>query len=679
MSSITTTAMRDYYDLVSRLFPPHLQLAKEIRYMPLKARSVLIKLCQAQVVPPAEESNTLYNLLRATAPYYSPTNRDIRPVHYLAIEFHQLFEGPLWSAITLDILRSCPLEAVEVDKAIFAGWNKEIACCETVSAPPKVNWHVFFHPELWQEMSVIPGVPPNSRMNKFLLDGIDRILSRVSKKIHYPRMTHKNMSRDTRREYEQATGLSLEDVPIFGQDDWWKFYDRTGIKLGGACEMRLKWYPSGAKPRCYYAQGGWTYQHSCYLQDFFTELVNSNPITHHVSRLRHGRLIIPSNRRLLIYDLTSFTSQMDEQKYFVEELANYCSGAMFPIIDPREGQKLQDLGDLLHTYNEECNIYPAVSYERFPGFDKDVISEHARASMLGIFGNLMSCTLAHGIAVAQTVETPDELNVAGDDAAVAENVEDPFLTDYAIRSVGEYERSKTFYGDEVGAIALKRPIHIEGDRPVMSVNIVPPSLTMILHQLGIEDPRYFYPPELVTDSERISSIGKDLMRFLTSLHYRLPKVTEDEVLYAFDMFRAISRLLNQPSGGKLPNLYMDGYWPCWETPEDIEIHPVNNLVFRNYQGYANIPLFETDEDDHGPEHYAGSRWVGTMTRHLSFLEKLGYLEVSAEITRVVEGYDGYLELLSYLKFDEYRSRLYRFLVIREIPDHLLYDELDNDD
>jgi len=233
-------------------------------------------------------------------------------------------------------------------------------------------------------------------------------------------MTFKNMSRATRREYEKITGRKLNNTAIFGQVNIERFYMETGYHLGGCSEIRQVWTPNQAKPRTYYSMGGDHFKESKPLQGAFTALVNSNESTHHVSRLLPARIRLKTGQHLLVYDLETFTSRMSEQISYMEKLAIFCLDTEILVMDSAYGLIRKNLGEMLGDYNEICNKHGDVSYERVTGTE-EFMSHQSCAGMLGVYGNLMTCTHAHGLLMMQCVEDESQVNVAGDDGAIAED------------------------------------------------------------------------------------------------------------------------------------------------------------------------------------------------------------------------------------------------------------------
>jgi hypothetical protein len=94
-------------------------------------------------------------------------------------------------------------------------------------------------------------------------------------------------------------------------------------------------------------------------------------------------------------------------------------------VDERIGPVEEDLGDLVLDYAIHCVEKPPLSIERYDPSFEDITFYHEVASMLGIFGNLMTCTFAHGVVVGMSspdVDSNQVYNCAGDDGLIPERL-----------------------------------------------------------------------------------------------------------------------------------------------------------------------------------------------------------------------------------------------------------------
>lgn len=669
----------DLKELFCLAYPRYRSAIRTIATLPLSARTLLIKACQAQSWPAPDSFSTLRNMINKHPDVlvYEPLPQYL-PFGEFAPHFNLTFRDPLESAIILDICRGTPLPSFQdVYEAQSLSWAKEIKLVYGTKREARVNWDVFFV-EGCQELPIADGVPPNPSMARRIHHQLKRFRDSTRGRRFYPRATHRNMSRSTRRDYEGATGQSLDGIPIFGQDNWAKHYHDTGVQVEGACEMRQKWYHSGAKPRTYFAMGGKAYKSCRFLQDFFTDLVDFFLPTNHKTRLQPDRLFLSSRfdkeePHFRIYDLSNFTSNMSEQSRCLSSLEKFFQGVDVEIVDERYGPLAVDLGQLLSDYVEDCVDRPEVSLERYPGFS---ISEgelhdcipHMVASLLGIFGNLMSCTFAHYLMVSPVVKDEGEVNVAGDDGILPEDAANPEPVHRVIDLVGSCAMEKTFRGDEESAIALKRPIWEDLPHLRTTYNIIPPSLVRCVQTLdsNFSDPRY--PPvfEQRSFNEGLDVVGKDLLRFLRSAYLRRYSdvIRLSEVLEGFEKLVKKIRGKRPQSGTRGTQGYT---WPIHPfVYEFLETPPLTVLLVNNAPRWLWAPKLEKRPVYQDTDLYSGLSFESNSSPKLKMLELFGYVE-KEEVKELLEGHY-VLNFLGMLAAPVYIPTVYTFSVVKDVPE-----------
>lgn len=669
----------DLKQLFCLVYPRYRSVIRSILGLPLSARTLLIKACQAQSWPSPDSFSTLrrmidehpYVLITEPLPVYLPFGE-------FGPHFNLELQNPLESAILLDICRGLPLPTTEeVFEAQAASWAKEIKLVHGHKREARVNWDVFFV-DGCQELPIADGVPPNPSMARRIHHQLKRFRDKIRGRRFYPRATHRNMSRSTRREYEQSTGKSLGGIPIFGQDNWAKIYHDTGVQIRGSCEMRQKWYHSGAKPRTYFAMGGEAYEACRHLQDFFTELVDFFLPTNHKTRLQPDRLFLSSRfekeePHFRIYDLSNFTSNMAEQSRCLAGLERFFEGVEVEIVDERFGLVATSMDELLSHYIEVCVDRPEVSLERYPGTDlregdlHDSIP-HMVASLLGIFGNLMSCTFAHYLMVSPVVKDEGELNVAGDDGILPEDAANPEPVRRVIDLVGSCAMEKTFRGDEDSAIALKRPVWEDLPHLRSAYNIIPPSVVRCVQVLdkNFSDPRY--PPvfEQRSFNEGLDVVGRDLLRFLRSAYLR----RYEDVIRLTEVLDGFERMVKQIRGTRpYPGTRgTQGYtWPVHPYVYEFLETPPLTVLSVNYAPrilwatkLGRLPVYnDTDL-------YCGLSFESNSSPKLKMLESFGYVE-KEEVRELLEDYR-VLSFLGMLAAPIYIPAIYTYTVVKDVPD-----------
>jgi hypothetical protein len=666
----------DLKELFSLAYPRYRTVIRSLSKLPLSARNLLIKACQAQSWPAPDSFSTLRRMIEEHPPIYiHDPYPEIIPLSNFVPLFNLKLQDPLESAILLDIARGLPLPTIyDVREAQAASWCKEIKLVHGVKKEVVVNWDVFFK-EGCQHLPMATGIPPNPRMARRIHVALKRFREKVRGRRFYPRATHKNMSRATRRDFE-AREMSLEGIPIFGQDNWGAYYHRTGGKLGGASEMRQKWYHSGAKPRTYFAMGGEAYEYCRFLQDFFTDLVDFFLPTAHDTRLQPDRLFLSSqyekeDPHFRIYDLSNFTSNMAEQSGCVEGLTEFMEDVEVEIVDERFGVVATDMGSLLSDYHEHCVDRPAVSLERYPGSPADGSEfngiPHMVASLLGIFGNLMSCTFAHYLIVSPVVQDDEELNIAGDDGILPEDAANPEPVRRVIDIVGSCAMEKTFRSDEESAIALKRPIWEDLPHLRTQYNIIPPSVVRCVQSLTstFKDPRYPPLPEPYTVKEGLNIVGKDLLRFLRSAYLRRYHDEErlDEVVAGFETLAKKLLRKTVTAGTKGTQGYT---WPVRPLAYDFLESPPLTVLSVNFAPRHLWATLLEKRPVYKEELYAGVTFESNSSKKLKMLESFGYLE-KEEVKVELEDYQ-VLTFLGMLASPIVIPVVYTYSVVRDVPE-----------
>lgn len=599
--------------------------------------------------------------------------------------FQRLSVSPgdvLESAILLDILRGAPPSHHDQDMFRIKGWRTEIMLSED-SKRPDIDFFPLFYD---LRRSIHPSLPYNEQTAFYVRRRFQQFRDRLIRHppTFFARATHKNMSRSTRRHYEETFGgnLCVLDRGIFGQDDWQRIYHETGVQLEGEVEMRQKWYPSGAKPRTYFAMGGTCYRDSRFLQGFFTDLVNIFPSTNHITRLMPQLLrTTGDDDAFFIYDLSSFTSNMRQQKSFCTALAEFFRGVVVIVVDEFSGPRETDLGLLLDQYNETCVYGPQLSYERSPvsmGWSSVTSHKHGVASLLGIFGNLMTCTLGHFLILTPALDDPQlEDETAGDDGLVRTNPTVHPLVLSCIGFVGEFAEDKCYMSTERGSVCLKRPIWQEGQSLVHGKNVIPPTLMTAITYLSGEncDSRFeVYGLDDLTLRERVSIVGVDLLRFLRSAYNTCSREYQgrlSEVVRGFTRLR--EKICNPTQNRQVATEIAKSVWPIDPGEYDFFGGEEPFLVYAK----THITSFEMPETDVRPIvpselRFCGDECIGNLDQRLVLLERLGYL-VKEERRCLLVGDRAVWAW--YVWFNE-RSRLpsavYTLRCIKDIPECFVF-------
>jgi hypothetical protein len=352
----------------------------------------------------------------------------------------------------------------------------------------------------------------------------------------------------------------------------------------------------------------------------------------------------------------------------MERLSLYCRGHTIRILDAVEGVVEADLGSILSEYNQ-LNTEPSYSSGKLIGKDLQLV--HHVAGFLGVYGNLASCTFLHGAIMSQIVDSFSQLGVAGDDGLIDSS--DDYTTFFVIRLLGLAEESKGYTTEDPGwQIYLKRPIRQSLNRVFAESFAL---YSMIEHLFEEDDKRFFTAPR--SHMERKASLASSIVVYLRSLSRLTLSVMEKESVHAFLL--GIYRHAGFPVSGYLPNISShrsvnDQKLPSTLVPsmglEHIGKDPIESTITSLYDGVAVLPEkveipIEVDQD----LLYVGSEFVATGSAWLSYLRKLGFVELEQSHV-VYSGEEGLGRLLRHYSLSRDLAK-YTVSVLRDVPVHLL--------
>nr|WNA22201.1 MAG: RdRp [Downy mildew lesion associated ambivirus 6] len=576
---------------------------------------------------------------------------------------------PLYNGLVLSLCISMPLPDHAIRETYRKLLAKEMLVMETSPVPPQINYNCFFGD---YTTPIHPSVQPNPKQAAAIHELIDRwIMLLEEKPFILPHITNKLVAKPTqelvRARYPEYVTFEEEGAT---QADLEYLYMTEGDLLeGGPCEIKQRWYTSGLTPRTYYAAGSDAYHKSKYVRNALNSLCDILPPTERFSRVNPHRVLLKSSdSHAIIYDLTSFTSNMHEQRYFLERLSMYCRGRRVRVLDACEGVVEVDLGDLLSSYNA-MNIEPKYSSRKL--LKSDLELAHHTAGFLGVYGNLASCTFLHGAIMSQIVDTFAQLGIAGDDGIV--DSEDDSTTFFVIRLLGLMEESKVYNTEDDGwQVYLKRPIKQFLNR-VYSESFA--LYSMLEHLFEHDDLRFFSQHR--SRKERKGSLASSLVAYLRSLTRLILSSDEKNTVYAFLL--GIYHHAGFPVDGYLPQLSTcrtenDQIIPQTLIPtlrEDfIGKDPMEITALSLYDGVA--VLTETSDERIDLDYdlcYAGCEFEATGNGVLSYLRKLGFVDYEQEEV-VMSGEEGLKALLKQLMSQTSYTK-YRVKVLRDIPVYLL--------
>jgi len=356
------------------------------------------------------------------------------------------------SAIVSNLARSAPLLGVsgqEIEENRVESWEKEIHATQASDSERVLDYSVWFgdhintcHRPLSDYVPLAPFT--NSRIHRqFRL-----WLQSVSGTVIYPQFQNsKSVSRATAADYHyRVHGVeSGEHQTMVTTGDLERWYSQSGHQVHGPCEIRQTWGFNDLTPRTYFAQGGDAFQDSKYMKPVINTMADTFPEVNFISRFSLNDLALDDTITAFIYDYTSFTSLLAEQKYFLDAVADFSEDTEVVIVDSHNGLVTLSLGALIRRYNDTCNKKGDFTINRFsPGMA--IPLRHERAGFLGVYGNITSCTVLHGLHACQLGGDESGCRCVGDDVFGVSKCGAPFpgrediIT--AVESLGRINRSK---------------------------------------------------------------------------------------------------------------------------------------------------------------------------------------------------------------------------------------------
>jgi len=519
------------------------------------ARKSLVTLCRAQVFP-TQQDTILRGKTTPILPYifsdFHPTS-DLDELYLTPFgeAVHDIISSPLTTGLLLVLCLELP-DGYDTQSLKQASWDKEYGATQTIRSEGKWNWDLLFGNVPPNDTSMAhPDFPVHTHLQKSILGSLRWFRRRVQGKRIFPHYTRKGISKETGKwmlsrirdkgvvkHGKRSTFFRRADPRNLKSVDVIHYYIRTGEWPFGRVEMRQQWSTNLLVPRTYFAWGGNAIRDSCYVRNLFNDIADLFQPCHRYNRVQPDWLRYQTPRtsadRFYFYDLTSFTSWFHEQTPLLRALARSFKGVTVDLVS--EGLTIKEVGvdTLIDAYVDGVNEFPLFYYERDFETHVDTLDyhpiRHLCAGFLGVPGNLVTCTLGHGLVIASTQNDPNSLQVPGDDVgALTRSDEHRMDVVLAAQSVGVLQTEKV-YDSEQASVYLKRGVNLT-------------SLGVSLKQFLI------YPiPVLFTDPT-----GDRYRQLKSSGTFKL--VDPDRLVpRACQIMTTFHRDLYQMSGGVLSNL-----------------------------------------------------------------------------------------------------------------------------
>lgn len=511
-----------------RLQPPYiLEYLLALPFMPIPHRKVALSFFRTQadsLVSRTRFHDRYYNMLRS---WSTPSGSKLHEILTPFCPNHDPLLSGFMAAFTL----AAPYtDYSSAEEAIWNSVSAEIIAGEEYNIRD-LDYTSWFSPSAYVLRDLpVTGDSPDVRLSRLINRSFSQARQALEGRVLLPKVGVKSIGDASKRVSESMRpDLNFLD-PYYEHDGETiagveKVYSRFGIELAGETEMRCSWKYNTLKPRTYFAQGPTVYHKAKYIQAIFNELVDCNPVTHRRMRfnLPFGRMISDLDTLLLTYDYSAFTSRLTESTRFIEALADFMSGTTVHVVDTFEGVQDVDVGDMIREYVQYAQNHPHVDLGRFEGLD----GFYHRCGLLGVPGNISSCTLLHGLYLATLVGDLTNCKCVGDDALVLlrislQDQKELLSFIHKVQRLGEVQREKF----ETWSYTVKhpydslwnyckRPITRGYDHIIRGELCIVPSVEVTL---GITDDWHVPSPSMESAVSRLLLFQKQLFRLLQKIH-----------------------------------------------------------------------------------------------------------------------------------------------------------------
>lgn len=661
--------------------PEYGLLLATIPFLPIALRKPILTLSRTQALP-VEGSPTYETAKRMfdiqIMPDYS-FNLDLLMSLEVPMPFGEFYERiapyslqPIHCGILSLTLRIAPFpEDTEIEDLISTTFQKELSASVNIYHPVRFDYRAILSDNYHERRTPFsPRIPLRPEVHDSIHDAFTKSKLSLHHKVFWPDIGIKTVGDQVAMLFWNAYAeLGLEwkedqkDRPGVNCQDLERLYMETGIEIGGPVEVRSAWKYNDLKPRVYYARGGSTYFASRYIQAFFNHVIDFFPECHRLDRFTE-----PENSTLghldssIIYDYASFTSTMEEIRNFVHALSIFYSDVTIICVDSRVGPVAKNLGELLQEYNAVCNDHPEFDASRYM---PELNQLYHTCGMLGVPGNIFSCTLLHGIHI-RLIAGPGNSKTVGDDGKVYlcmgehPDHEKEHLW-FQLESLGFIQWSKMFEfeyyeAEDPEEVAkrtynfAKRPYYRIEHRMHSGKLLTLPNPVGII---GIVDSHHNF--HIDDDQKMIKVYRKQLDRLINSLPYEMVNIAPEEVQLLYDFNKATKRAFER----KFHKRKKD------PTQDEKRIHRLAREICPNLPDQINdfksewVRLYQYEEDEpisvlmpfestliEGRE--VGCRLEVTSSACLGWLTKMNFVEIEdvrMTVTRKQFGDDYVAEFL----------------------------------
>lgn len=643
------------------------QLEVFVAGLDFNERKALITLARSQSIPEKESSPILFSKVKPVL------DRLVQKPPFVDLAQPLVPEAPsilffLSSYLTTGLLIVYALGVSLTKEQIAAGKDtsfwKEFNATQTVRRPSEWNWGAL----MWEHRSgevIHPQFPRISRVQRTFYKRIPSFSRSYQGKVILPHYTGRGISSQTSK---IVKGWKVDRRTLVGSSrtfhqkldyqnvtsrDVIHHLVRTGYWPSGHVEMKQRWYPSGLLPRTYFSWGGTAIAVSCYLRNFFNDLGDIFDPTNRKLRVQPDWLkhsISSPEGGYLFYDLTSFTSWFHEQESFLRSVQERFTGVNVFTLGYGLTLSERDLGGLIGAYIDFVNSYPEfVLSDSLRGgktFDEENPLYHLCAGFLGVPGNLISCTIPHGLAVSSLHSESSEVQCPGDDVG-ARFEDDDDARDHlnCASSLGVLQFEKVFSTQKGISVYLKRLVLELANGIDLAPMLIYPLLPYLINPTGpIPRNGQFRYPERDRILPRAAGV---VVAFMRDLWKYTKGTASDEVKEILRVFlrrihvqlglpqEAIfqGRVFGDEEGRHFPDIPVK-----FSVLDDRCFDRNPDLVFAEDYVHEMVVVEVEEETDLSAYRESGfekgSRLIVRSSRKWRFLEDMGFLKVSKSIPGV---------------------------------------------
>jgi len=543
----------------------------------------------------------------------------------LLSEDEGLLTSPVYSGYVSMLARCLPFNDIdEIQEILQQGIDKELKATQEVYHPISLNWSAVMSDSRLVRHStpLAEHFPIDGYIHDYIYRGLVAAGHKISSMRLFPDYSKKTIGEIGTKNLNLAVGADDEETYENSTLGLEKMYCRNGVVISGPTECRWAWKYNIIKPRVYYARGPDQYYSSRYIQAIFNVLIDAFEFTHRFHRFDHNSLRFELQDTAFIYDYTAFTSTLFEIRNFTRRVGEFYRGTIVEVVDTHFGLLRLDVGQVIDEFNDACNIFPEFDVGKL-NWDRNYSEEILvhNCGMLGVPGNISSCTLLHGIHLACLLRSLI-IKVIGDDAFGVGNIAERDSLVVSLSNIGMiaaekmefWEPDEESFGDSLdGWHYTKRPIYRLDTRVSVGWQLNFPPIMVLLLQ---KDSFHTVPLPPETEGQLLKKVAS----MLTSFSYQAAsrELQDIEIQFCEQFMKEIRvhwewtercRRVSYPIF--CPRVVREGF--------------IEDMIEENWYGTVSIAEeFDGEMLEERPER--GFGFVFKMTRSIKVAIDMGYAE-----------------------------------------------------